>query len=405
MAREQDRWTAPSEAVADLIRAGVTSVLDAPTEWLDDMNRAVMHPSGMEQVIGDRALLAVALRINEGNLRHWAESNLSRPGARVSVNITDESTTFIRDLVRRGFDSGALDSFRTGQNSAWQRWMQICFGLTDDPVLLRELLEVTSASIATFVDDTVAELAGQIDVARAELAGDTHAQRRAAVALILEGAPIAPARAAVQLQYSIEGPQIALVLYGDAGVGPDDLEEACEAVMLASGATRRLTVLAGAAELWVWLPTGQLVVESVLAAHPRVRVSAGSPGRDREGFRRSHFEALAGRELLTRFGSSAQFATYDDLALPALMADDLTRLDEFIAQTLGDLAVADHSLIESMRTWFAAGCNASAAAARMYTHRNTVVRHVARAQELLPRPLMVNSVAVAAALEVLRWRG
>ena len=43
-------------------------------------------------------------------------------------------------------------------------------------------------------------------------------------------------------------------------------------------------------------------------------------------------------------------------------------------------------------------------AERLYTHRNTVIRRLARADELLPRPLADNLVDIAAALELLRWR-
>jgi DNA-binding PucR family transcriptional regulator len=49
--------------------------------------------------------------------------------------------------------------------------------------------------------------------------------------------------------------------------------------------------------------------------------------------------------------------------------------------------------------------NASRAAKRLYTHRNSLLRRLARAEQLLPRPLSENSVEVAVALEVLRWRG
>ncbi|WP_026919220.1 PucR family transcriptional regulator [Gordonia shandongensis] len=394
----------PSPDVADLIRSGVEIVLAAPPEWAADLNRAVMSPSGMAPIVADERLLEIALQINAGNLAHWAQSNLDAPGDRVSVNVTEQTTAFIRELVRRGFDAGALDSFRTAQNVAWQIWMQICFGLTTDAVLLRELLEVTSASIATFIDDTVAELARQLGVARAELAGDTHAQRRAAVALILEGAPISPARASDQLRYSIDGPHTAMILSGDVDMPPDELETACEAVMIASGVQRRLTVLAGAAELWVWVPTAQLVVDPALAAHPEVRVVAGSPGVGREGFRRSHFQALECRSLLSQMGSSARFAVYDDLRLLSAMSEDRKRVDEFVHEALGDLATADPVLHETMRIWMAEQCNAAAAAARLYTHRNTVVRRIARAQELLPAPLSSSSAAVAAALDIVRWR-
>jgi DNA-binding PucR family transcriptional regulator len=50
-------------------------------------------------------------------------------------------------------------------------------------------------------------------------------------------------------------------------------------------------------------------------------------------------------------------------------------------------------------------CNASRAATRLYTHRNTLLRRLTRAEQLLPRPLEENSVNVAVALDVLRWRG
>ena len=50
-------------------------------------------------------------------------------------------------------------------------------------------------------------------------------------------------------------------------------------------------------------------------------------------------------------------------------------------------------------------CNVSRAATKLYTHRNTLLRRLTRAEQLLPRPLAENSVNVAVALDVLRWRG
>ncbi|WP_204367154.1 helix-turn-helix domain-containing protein [Nocardiopsis salina] len=48
--------------------------------------------------------------------------------------------------------------------------------------------------------------------------------------------------------------------------------------------------------------------------------------------------------------------------------------------------------------------NTSRTAKRLYTHRNTVIRRLSRADELLPQPLSENVVHVAAALELTRWR-
>lgn len=103
----------------------------------------------------------------------------------------------------------------------------------------------------------------------------------AAVTLLLEGAPISPARAEAQLGYGLAGPHTAVVVESGSGTASEQLEAAAEAVVRASGAAHRLTVVAGAAALWVWLPVatapnaGRLAGE--LAAHPDVRVASAAP--------------------------------------------------------------------------------------------------------------------------------
>ncbi|WP_433678298.1 helix-turn-helix domain-containing protein [Nocardia sp. CA-119907] len=65
---------------------------------------------------------------------------------------------------------------------------------------------------------------------------------------------------------------------------------------------------------------------------------------------------------------------------------------------------ASSELRETVRAYLQHLGNASAAAAALYTHRNTVVRRLARADELLPRPLEMDPLRMAVALEVLRWQ-
>ncbi len=79
---------------------------------------------------------------------------------------------------------------------------------------------------------------------------------------------------------------------------------------------------------------------------------------------------------------------------------------EFVGHNLGALETADN---EGPRKPCGYSSTSSAtrprAAARLYLHRNALLRRLARADELLPRPLAENSVAVAVALDVLRWHG
>jgi DNA-binding PucR family transcriptional regulator len=108
---------------------------------------------------------------------------------------------------------------------------------------------------------------------------------------------------------------------------------------------------------------------------------------------------------MARLRSQQQIALFTDVQLVALITTDTDRAAEFVKHTLGDLESATTELKETVRTFVDEQCNASRAAARLYTHRNTLLRRLARADELLPRPLAESSVSVAVALDVLRWRG
>lgn len=402
-------WTPPSPAVRELFRRGAEIALDPRADWVTELHTAALSGAGMRPVAEDPVLAEGTRRANLANLLHWATANVQRPGERVPVALGPEVLDGARDLVRRGLDHVGLDAYRTAQGVAWRRWMDICFDLTADPAQLRELLDVSARSITTFLDDTVAAVAARMATERAELTRGAHAERRATVSLLLEGAPLARARAEAQLGYGLTGPHTAVIVWGTGGGGPEQLEAAAEAAMRASGATRRLTVVAGAGALWVWLPVGQApevtALTAGLADAPDVRVAVGRPGTDVAGFRRSHLDAATTQQMLARLTSPQQVARHQDVQLVALLTSDSTRVAEFLTDTLGDLAGADADTRDTVLGYVRELGNASRTAQRLYTHRNTVLRRLARADALLPRPLAENAVAVAAALEVLRWRG
>lgn len=182
-------WPLPSARGRDLIRRGAEIALNAPPEWLEELDQATLASN--PQMAEDPELTAAASRTNRANLLVWASANLRDPGAPVPANLGSEPLAIARDLVRRGLDHYALDGYRVGQNIAWRRWMQIAFTLTENPAELAELLDVTAQSIAAFIDDTMAGINAQMQRERAELTGGSQADRREVVALILDGAPSA----------------------------------------------------------------------------------------------------------------------------------------------------------------------------------------------------------------------
>jgi len=288
--------------------------------------------------------------------------------------------------------------------------MAMAFTLTSDPAELAELLDVTARSIFAFVDETLAAIAGHMEAERERLTRGTHADRLAVVSLVLEGAPIAADRAAVRLQYALDRPHTAAIVFTDAP--PADagvLERAAEEVARAAGAQRPLTVVASATALWAWVPGAAgpdvAAVRAALDELPEVRVALGPTARGLEGFRTSHLDALAVQRLLHRTARDVRLATFDEVQVVALATQDEERARLFVERTLGPLATAPAELRETLRIHLREGQSATRTAAALFAHRNTVLNRLARAEALMPAPLAGRALPVGLALEVVHWLG
>ena len=401
-------WERPPGRIRELIRQGAEIVLTARAEWLDELDRATL--SADKSVADDPVLADAVRRANRANLLHWAAANARDPGAPVPANLGQEPLTVARDMVRRGLDQSVLNIYRKGQNVAWRLWMDIAFELTTDPTELHELLDVTSLSVSSFIDATIDEGTARMQLERDELTRGTHAECREVVALILDGAPISRQRAEARLGYSFDQFHTAAVVWSqepEPELG--QLERAAEALARCARSGRPLSVIASAASRWVWVAgsTGPdlKALDDDLVELPGVRIAIGPTAKGIEGFRRSHLDALTTQRMLARLHSAQRVAGFDDVQLVALITQDPEGADEFIKRTLGELESADAELKHTVLTFINEQCNASRAAARLYTHRNTLLRRITRAEQLLPKPLEQTSVHVAVALEAMHWRG
>jgi DNA-binding PucR family transcriptional regulator len=403
-------WPKPSERIRELLRQGAELVLKAPQEWLEELDRVTIDRERMKHLAEDPALAAAIRRTNRANVVHWAAANLRDPGAPVPPNLGPEPLAVARDLVRRGLRESALDGYRVGQNVAWLRWMDIAFQLTRDPAELRDLLELSGRSIAWFIDATISGIVSHMEAERDELTRGTHAERREAVALLLEGAPISVHSASQRLGYALDQTHRAAVVWSDeAGAELSALESAADALSHNVQAQRPLIIVASAATLWVWVP-GKVKLDlpqlrAALLPQRGVFIAIGSQARGVEGFRRSHLEALTTQRMLTRLQSKERVATYDAVRLVSLVTQDARAAQAFVQHTLGELASSSSELQSALWTFLNAGCNASRAAELLHTHRNTLLRRLTRAEALLPRALAGQQTHVAVALEVLRWQG
>ena len=411
-------WDLPSPRVRELIRQGAEIALYPPDDWVAELDEATLSGPHRRQIAEDPVLAAATRRTNRSNLLHWAAANVRAPGERVPANLGDIPLEIARDLVRRGLNESSLDSYRAGQAVALRLWMHICISLTSDPQELRELLDVSSRSISAFIDDTIAAISAQITRERDELTRGTHAERREIVSLLLDGAPIPRARAEQRLGYRLAGQHTAAIVWSD-DPDPDHgapdhgtaehgaLDRVADLIGTCAGDRQPLAVFASAATRWVWVH-GQpdvTALRAAIAVMPDAHVALGGMAAGVDGFRRSHLDARTVQRMLARLASPRQLATHEEVELVTLLTADPEGAGDFVRQTLGALEGAGPEITEAVRVFIAAQCNASHAAARLYTHRNTLLRRLARADQLLPRPLSENVLHVGAALEILRWQG
>lgn len=402
-------WELPSPAVRQLMRQGAEWVLSTPPELLEELDQTILASAALQSVADDPILVAAICRSNRANLRHWAASNIHNPGEPVQFNMGPEPLGIARDLVRRGIGASSLSAYRVGQNIALQKWISIAFGLTQDKDELKELLEVSTRSICAFIDTMIDGITRQMEAERDLLTKGTHAERRAMINLLIEGSTISLPRASQTLAYTLEQHHRAAVIWSELPTSEYHvLEQAVDALVQACGKVRPLTILASAASMWVWLPyAGEpdlTLLQHALQALPQVHIAIGSLAAGLDGFRRSHLDALASQRLLMRLGSPQALISHDHVWLVSLMTQDPERAQQFIQHTLGKLAHANRDTQRALQVFLHEGCCITKTAERLHTHRNTVLRRLTRAEELLPRPLASHRIQVAVALEVLAWQ-
>ncbi|MEV6217245.1 helix-turn-helix domain-containing protein [Nocardia sp. NPDC051833] len=404
----EELWPVPSERTCALMRAVAERILPTTEDFVDEVFAASQLGTQYQFVVDDPVLAAGDRRMHKAYLIHWLTGTIHHPGRRVPVFEDPETLRFARDLVRRGLDTSDLGSWRAAQWVAWRRWTDECFAATSDHELLRETLQVSGYSIITFVDDSMAALAEYVEAERTDLARSANAERHATAQLLVEGAPISRARAEARLGYALTGTHVAAIVWVDSSERSEALEAAAEHVMRACGAGRRLTLVASTNALWLWIPTDQVPPTSVLQPEleglPGVRVAVGRPGRDIEGFRRTHLDAATAQRVLARLGSARRVVRYEDIQLVAALSADMTQAEQFVTDTLGEFATADTLLRETALAYVQERFNATSTAERLFTHRNTIERRLARVDRMLPMPLVENATSVVAALMYLQLR-
>ncbi|WP_347814536.1 PucR family transcriptional regulator [Pseudomonas aeruginosa] len=138
-------------------------------------------------------------------------------------------------------------------------------------------------------------------------------------------------------------------------------------------------------------------------------IRSNSAGGWATAFSRSTTPAWSGAKARTprsafwSRGGPPAVATIDQVRMVSLMTQDDRAARQFVLSTLGRLATEPSVLQRSLHAFLANGCNVTQTAEALGTHRNTLLRRLERAQDLLPVRLADHRIQIAAALELVIW--
>ncbi|MBF5001480.1 helix-turn-helix domain-containing protein [Nocardia sp. BSTN01] len=183
------------------------------------------------------------------------------------------------------------------------------------------------------------------------------------------------------------------------------LERTATRLATALGGVGVLTVPAGSAALWAWLAADAEAVAAVAAdivAAP-MRLALGSSATGVAGFRQSHRDAIAARQVAERaavdLGRVLPYARVE----PAYLAGaDVAAMRALIRRELGPLAAPDANsarLRETLLAYLRCHRSPEGAAARLGVHKNTVRYRIQRIEETLGRRIEECGLRLELALE------
>lgn len=398
------------ERIFYLLRLGAERalVLISQDEIIEQMEQAGMYGAGEHSGQDDPVLIAATRRSIRSSLIHWLNSTIEKPTQKVEPFVSDNIIQIAITTIELGVPELMFSLDRAGQNVAWQYWMNVAFEIAENPRELKLLLDVSFRSISSYID-------GNRDLLQSTLKEYSNDEQRASLAKkrdlvvkVLEGRGLEADISARKLGYSMRKQQYAAIVWSDeVNVELSTLEKALECFVKACGRSESLSVMTSAEVMWVWVGSDNeldgYLLQSYLKKLEGVKLSYARAGEGLEGFRKAHMDALAAQRILGRLRSGAGIVNYEQLRLAEMLSRDLDSTNNFIGHVLGELSRAPIELRQSLLAYVEASCNASKAAETLHTHRNTLLRRLARAEELLPKPLGDNLVQVAAALELSKW--
>ncbi len=365
---------------------------------LDGWVQAVLTTVAAElpDLVGDDTAAELATSSSRALLSEFAAA-LRLGDVATSYRAPIAALGFARHLARSSVPlAGLLRSYRLGQELLFERAADLAAPDEIDGVRRVGLLTFR------FVDAVVGEVTEAFEREREAFLRGSLARRDRMLARLLDGAEVPTAEAERVLGRRMSGQHLALIAWSSEESDSEALASSLRAVWEAFGDRAPLVQPGAAGEVFAWVVPGELPSRAALERllPSGARLAFGEPGQDRAGFVGSRRHADAARRT-ARYVDSTIVAYRDIRLLHLLLADHAAALS-FAHDELGELGADEHAdLRRTLWVFLDSGRDSTATAARLGVHRNTVMRRLARATELLGSPSEERTAELLVALVIL----
>lgn len=381
---------ATDRQVAEGLRKVALEVLPLATSMSDSVLQAILEkePRLAPQHTPEQIeVIRVAVEQNVGGI-------LAMLAFGIEVDLVEPIVGTVALLQQIADDGGdvtrILHGYRVGHARLWQLWAAEVEARIPDRTLLPGVLAISTASMFAFIDGACELLVEESRRAFGHPGDGWRPTGRDVIDLLRSDQPADLVEASERLGYEVGDHHVALV-----ATPLGEHADARAAVRLVADAGEGDALLAqsfGEGSWWVWLgwpgsPSTEVLDRLAAVPLPDVLIGMGEPGQGREGFRRSHREAVEA-ERTSRMSRAARggVVRHRDIEVAAVLCADPARARHLAEGRLGALARRDEAtsrLRGTVRAYLANGRNLARTAEVLHVHTKTVSYRLARAAELL----------------------
>jgi hypothetical protein len=338
------------------------------------------------------------------------------------IEAPSASVQYARRLAQRGIPlSALLRAYRLGHSAFVELFLAEIAAEPEVHTTDAAAASVAALRISAAWVDTVSEqLVVAYETAREAWAQHHSLIRVSRIKELLANDEVDVPAAQIALGYRFDQTHLAMLLWFErdhtaAGEALMVLEQVASRIAAALGGVYLLVPAdAGSAEVWIGMRSDtehEATLAKVLAvqAEPRPRAAIGRPAWGVAGFRSTHRQARAARQVALAAGRrSGPVTSFADVGTIALLCTDLVATRVWVQDTLGGLAGDDEAterLRETVRVFLNLGSSHTATAERLNLHKNSVQYRIAKAESLRGRPVRADRADVELALRACRLLG